>query len=96
MNAVYLYRFRRMAKKRYRIRPMMGDYCSYYIQRYNGDIKQWEYMTGFFDKDGRCLYDAKIRVDDLRRNYIMDLVKEEREKRLFHEMCKRAREYEKG
>lgn len=77
MNIYYLKKFRKAAKKEFKIRFVDNKY---FIKKYNYHNDEWEsiiYSSNEYATNN--LYIAKLTLAKERRRYILDLVKKMRE-----------------
>lgn len=90
MNTHYLRKFRKMAKRRYRIIPLLGEYRHVIERRENKSwvlVKDYRYEGGYYS-----LYDARIRLGLIRQKYIMNLVQDKRDIIRYKEMYKKCKD----
>lgn len=85
MNIYYLKRYRKAAKKEFRIRFINNQYN---VMQYNHHVENWEFIHLNNDYVTNNLYVAKQTLARERRRYILDLVKEMREIKKNKELAK--------
>ena len=85
MNIYYLKRYRKDAKKQFRIRFSNNEYN---VMKYNHHIENWEFIHLNNDYVTPKLYVAKLTLARERRKYILNLVKEMREIKKNKELAK--------
>ncbi len=85
MNIYYLKKYRKAAKKEFRIRFINNEYN---VMKYNYRINEWEFIHLTNEYVTPNLYVAKQTLARERRKYILRLVKEMREINKNKELAK--------